>query len=77
MLEPGLTVRKARLMMELHLPLLMLAQIELQQGEDKVTHLPSSPLTDLLLFQGRIKKDFQKGLITLKLALKVEPSDQS
>ena len=55
----------------------MLAQIELQQGADKVTHLPSSPLTDLLLFQGRIKKDFQKGLITLKLALKVEPSDQS
>lgn len=54
-LEPGLTVRKARLMMELHLPLLMLAQIELQQGADK----------------GRIKKDFQKGLITLKLALKV------
>ena len=35
-LEPGMTVRKARLMMELHLPLLMLAQLGLQQGADQV-----------------------------------------
>ena len=69
-LEPGLTVRKARLMMELHLPLLMLAQIEVQQGAEQVNK--SSVKNDLYcLLQGRIKKDFQKGLITLKLALKV------
>eukprot|EP00092_Neocalanus_flemingeri_P005018 GFUD01005395.1.p1 GENE.GFUD01005395.1~~GFUD01005395.1.p1 ORF type:complete len:523 (+),score=168.51 GFUD01005395.1:74-1570(+) len=54
-LEPGLTVRKARLMYEMHLPLIMLAQVNLNKGEDKIA----------------VKKDFQKGLVTLKVALKV------
>ena len=36
-LEPGLTVRKARLMYELHLPLIMMAQVNLNKKGDKVT----------------------------------------
>lgn len=73
MLEPGMTVRKARLMMELHLPLLMLAQLGLQQGADQVRgELSLSPSSvSHFVFQALMKKDFQKGLITLKLALKV------
>ena len=35
-LEPGLTVRKARLMYELHLPIIMLAQISLNKNKNKV-----------------------------------------
>ena len=35
-LEPGLTVRKARLMYELHLPIIMLAQVNLNKRGDKV-----------------------------------------
>ena len=35
-LEPGLTVRKARLMYELHLPIIMLAQVNLNNGSNKV-----------------------------------------
>ena len=35
-LEPSMTPRKARVMFELHLPILMLAQISLQNNEDKV-----------------------------------------
>ena len=54
-LEPSMTVRKARIMYELHLPILMLAQIGLNNGEDRLT----------------LKKEFQKGLVTLKIALKV------
>jgi len=54
-LEPGLTVRKARLMYELHLPIIMLAQVNLNKRGDKAA----------------VKKEFQKGLITLKVALKV------
>lgn len=54
-LEPGMTVRKARLMYELHLPLVMLAQERMARGEDKKV----------------LKKEFQRGLVTLKLAVKV------
>jgi len=54
-LEPSMTPRKARVMFELHLPILMLAQISLQNNVDKAA----------------TKKEFQKGLVTLKLALKV------
>merc|ERR1711879_374735 len=55
-LEPGMTVRVARIMFELHLPLLMLAQISLNKHKpDKAT----------------VKKQFHKGLVMLKLALKV------
>ena len=37
-LEPGLTTRKARLMYELHLPLIMLAQVNLNKKGDKVMY---------------------------------------
>ena len=37
-LEPGLTARKARLMYELHLPLIMLAQVNLNKKGDKVMY---------------------------------------
>ena len=50
-----MTVRKARIMYELHLPILMMAQLGLSRGDDRV----------------KLKKDFQKGLVTLKIALKV------
>ena len=36
-LEPGLTVRKARLMYELHLPIVMLAQMDSGNKKSKVT----------------------------------------
>jgi len=58
-LEPGLTARKARLMYELHLPLIMLAQVNLNKKGDKAA----------------VKKEFQKGLVTLKVALKVFESE--
>jgi len=61
-LEPGMTVRKARLMQELHLPLLMLAQIHMGRNEDK----------------NKVKKEFQRGLVILGLATRVfeaEPED--
>ena len=35
-LEPNMTPRKARVMFELHLPILMLAQISMQNNKDKV-----------------------------------------
>jgi len=54
-LEPGMTVRKARLLQELHLPLLMLAQLHLSQGRPPPA----------------VKKEFQRGLITLCLATRV------
>jgi len=55
LLEPGLTVRKARLLQELHLPLLMLAQIHQSQGCDRNT----------------VKREFQRGAVTLGLATRV------
>jgi len=54
-LEPGLTVRKARLLQELHLPLLMLAQTHLSQGCDKTS----------------VKREFQRGAVTLGLVTRV------
>jgi len=46
-------------MYELHLPIIMLAQVNLNKGNDKTA----------------VKKEFQKGLVTLKVALKVFDSE--
>ena len=70
-----MTVRRARILWELHLPLLMLAQISLNKPRpDKVSTVITEPGVSYLsnfIIQAAIKRQFHKGLVTLKLALKV------
>ena len=58
-------------MWELHLPLLMLAQLSLNKARpDKViTRYKVSSL--LFHIQAAVKRQFHKGMVMLKLALKV------
>ena len=60
-LEPGLTVRKARLMYELHLPLIMLAQVNLNKKGDKVTKYMSSYILMFFDYPGGSKERVSKG----------------
>ena len=70
-----MTPRKARIMFEMHLPIVMLAQIGLnKKGCNKVRIINLKFFKNIYFpfyFQKETKKGFQKGLVTLKLALQV------